>query len=74
MADANDYDSFEDDGPEDQYEAALDRCGSRGKRQCDLAGTEFCDWCCPLHDEVFPPRRSGRSALSQSQEGGDNVG
>ncbi len=53
--DAGIYDDevFEDD----IFEEAEANCGSRRHRQCDLAGTEYCDWSCPLHNEVFPPKR-----------------
>lgn len=53
MSDERDY---EYDEPDEEIDPA-DNCGSRGHRQCDLAGTEWCDWSCPLHDEVFPPKK-----------------
>ena len=31
-------------------------CGSSRHGQCDLIGTEYCDWSCPLRDEVFKKR------------------
>lgn len=47
---------YDFDLPEDDYLDELD-CGSSRKGSCDLAGTEYCDWSCPLHNEVFPPRK-----------------
>ena len=57
---SDDYDDFGDDLEDDEDLAELN-CGSRRKRQCDLAGTEYCDWSCPLRDEVFPPKRRRRA-------------
>ncbi len=34
------YDDDEDDG--------MDDCGMMPDGLCSLAGTEWCDWCCPL--------------------------
>lgn len=45
-----DYDEI-DDG-DDDVEVGEEECGRwmNGKlsRQCALAGTEWCDWCCPI--------------------------
>lgn len=54
----DDHDDFDLPEDDDLDEA---NCGSFRKGSCDLAGTEYCDWSCPLHNEVFPPRKS-RSA------------
>lgn len=48
----------DDDIGEDDDDFAEMNCGSYARGRCDLAGTEFCDWSCPLHDEVFPPRKN----------------
>jgi hypothetical protein len=49
----DDHDDFE---PEDEYDAG-EECGRwfDGKlgRHCSMAGTEFCDWDCPLRDRSF---------------------
>lgn len=50
-------DRWDDEEVEDDFDEAAANCGSRRHRQCDLAGTEYCDWSCPLRNEVFPPRR-----------------
>ena len=53
------YDDLPDDDldKEDELEAAWSGCGSRRKGQCDVVGTEYCDWQCPFRHEVFSPRR-----------------
>lgn len=41
----------EDDYEIDEFEAALSECGfSDAVGFCTMAGTEFCDWECPLAD------------------------
>lgn len=57
---SEDREYYEDDDLDDLDEADLN-CGSHTKGQCDLAGTEYCDWSCPFSDSVF-------SALSPSGE------
>ncbi len=58
------YDSWKtrsdlDDGPQDEfeelgeYEEAELNCGEDDDGQCMLAGTEYCDFECPFHNEVF---------------------
>lgn len=59
----DDDDWFEPDEPEsedERLERLAESCGSRRKRQCDLLGTEWCDWLCPFRDEVFPPKKRHR--------------
>ena len=51
MGDDEDY-FGPDDEIDEEEQAAMD-CGSRGQGRCDLAGTEFCDWDCPLHNQVL---------------------
>lgn len=55
----DDFDYIHDlDLDEDDEEAEAElNCGSRRSGQCDLAGTEYCDWSCPLASLVF--RRHG---------------
>lgn len=36
------------DDDEDDFENALDECGQLPDGGCMLAGTEFCDWDCPI--------------------------
>lgn len=52
------------DGDE-EYDESED-CGrwndGRLTRQCRLAGTEWCDWCCPHSDEAPHNRRIRRRA------------
>lgn len=38
---------------DDIDEEAEMNCGSNRHGQCDLAGTEYCDWSCPLRNVVF---------------------
>jgi hypothetical protein len=48
--DADPDDHFEpfDDEPEDDDAVDLDECGMMPDGQCTLAGSEWCDWECPL--------------------------
>lgn len=47
-------DYFEDDydpddyDPEDDFEIAMSECGAMADGQCGYAGSEFCDWDCPM--------------------------
>jgi len=59
-ADEPQADEFDEADDLDVFEEAEINCGSRRKWQCDLAGTEYCDWSCPLRDEVLPPRKARR--------------
>ncbi|WP_347270339.1 hypothetical protein [Rhizorhabdus histidinilytica] len=38
---------FDDDDREDEDDL-VDQCGKLADGQCMLAGTEFCDWDCPI--------------------------
>lgn len=38
---------FDDDDREDEDDR-VDQCGKLANGQCMLAGTEFCDWDCPI--------------------------
>lgn len=43
-----------DDCDLDDEEAEAEmNCGSHRRGQCDLAGTEWCDWSCPFSPRVF---------------------
>lgn len=59
--DDDDYDETDDDDLDDEAEG----CGSRVPGQCDLIGTEWCDWNCPLHDEVFKSRLRALKAAAK---------
>lgn len=37
-------------------------CGMQGNGQCALAGTEWCDWSCPVADEAAHNRALKRRA------------
>lgn len=47
----DDYDDRPDDDDDELDDA--DSCGSTRDGQCDFAGTEWCDFSCPMHDAVF---------------------
>lgn len=55
------YDESEELDEDDIFAEAEANCGSRRTHQCDHAGSEYCDWSCPLHDIVFPPKRARKS-------------
>lgn len=38
-----------DDESDDDTEDGLEECGMMPDGQCTLAGTEWCDWHCPLN-------------------------
>lgn len=40
------YDDY-DPEPDEDDDDGLDECGLHDDGQCDLAGTEWCDWSCP---------------------------
>lgn len=46
-----DDDDFYDDDETMEYD-----CGAIEPGNCALAGTEWCDWECPLHNEIFAVR------------------
>lgn len=52
-------DDYDDDPPPDPFDEALGECGMTQGGDCMLAGTEFCDWECPIarmefEDDVAP--------------------
>lgn len=55
MSNDRNFDPVDDEplDKEEEFELLADQCGSRRKGRCDLAGTEHCDFVCPLHNEVF---------------------
>lgn len=68
--DDEDFNPYDDCDEQDDFEQLADQCGSHRDGQCDLAGTEWCDWSCPLHDEVFRAAiRRARKAAPQPPEG-----
>lgn len=73
---ADDQNGYYDDDPPDDDEGdedGLDDCGMTGDGTCMLAGTEWCDWCCPL-GAVHTLRRKRRAAPpppSDAKEEGD---
>lgn len=42
----------DDDGDLDDLDLLEQECGLRGDGQCGMAGTEHCDFICPLRDSV----------------------
>lgn len=41
-------DDYDDESDPEDDEGGLDDCGMTADGTCMLAGTEWCDWCCPL--------------------------
>ncbi len=46
------YDDYDDFGDEeiDEFEELMQECGLRHDGQCSMAGTEHCDFICPMSD------------------------
>lgn len=44
----NEENDYEDEYVEDEHERLLSECGKIKDGTCMLAGTEHCDWDCPL--------------------------
>ena len=57
--DWDDFDDFCDNAEDDEFESALDECGLTDTGQCMLAGTEHCDFSCPMRDSAFFAGNSG---------------
>lgn len=63
---------YDDDGPDDyeddfddELENAMHECGSDGAGLCCFAGSEFCDWQCPI------ARLTGKHPLDKDASGGE---
>lgn len=50
MSDEPDDDWFDDDEPDDDDDLS-DECGMTPDGYCQLAGSEWCDWSCPISRE-----------------------
>jgi hypothetical protein len=49
MSDYPEHDDYEEDrSPENDFEMALSECGIGPDGYCGYAGSEYCDWDCPL--------------------------
>lgn len=46
-----------DDGEPNEYETALMECGMGQDGYCELAGTEHCDWDCPIQEMLVSKRK-----------------
>lgn len=49
---ADPYDDFDIPDEPDEWEEAIQNCGQTRFGLCLLAGTEYCDFDCPLRDEL----------------------
>lgn len=62
-----DYPDYPEDEPEDEEEEALLNCGMTHTGQCMQAGTEFCDFDCPIGSRPRVPRKQGRRRGDDAQ-------
>lgn len=62
-------DEYDDDEDYDEDEGALDDCGMTPDGTCMLAGTEWCDWHCPL-GAVFDLRQCKKPAAQRNIDAG----
>lgn len=71
MIDApDDFDEMDRDEYEDNpIEAMLDECALGPDGQCGLAGSEHCDWDCPMREsEFFASSRAWRKKRKRKQD------
>lgn len=48
MSGADEDDWYPDDDLPDDEDDLYDECGMRPDGQCSMAGSEWCDWSCPV--------------------------
>jgi len=45
---SDDFDPYDDDLEDDEDDLYVDECGMGHDGQCSMAGSEWCDWDCPI--------------------------
>lgn len=58
---AQDMDDYDDEPEPDEFEQAMSECGMTNDGFCILAGTEHCDWDCPIAEMTWRKTKRTKS-------------